>query len=337
MHWGRTVRILSVDGGGVRGLIPALLLKELEQRLTRGNRVPVFSSLFDLMAGTSTGGLIVLGLACPGESRRKGRTPLYAPSDLVSFYLNHSADIFPVGRFKALRTVAQAFNEKYDAQGYQVLLNENFKARTLKECLTPLLVTSYDINRGLPHFFKYRRGRQGRDDLNFRLADVARATSAAPTYFEPAEVHSLEPDVRRFCLVDGSMVANNPALCAYTEARKLFPGARRFVIVSLGTGLNQRRFTYEDVRHWGYLDWVNPVKDVPLFSELSRGQSASVDHMLFRTPGVSYHRLEVPLLKGVDMDDARPESLAELTHAVDIYLERAQDLLEAVVRDLGPW
>lgn len=337
MVLGRTVRILSVDGGGVRGLIPALLLKELEKRLSRHGNSRPFSSLFDLMAGTSAGGLIVLGLACPGENRGRSPLPRFSPADLVSFYRDRGAEIFPFKRFNSLRLVSQAFGEKYDAQGYQALLDETFGQRSLKDCLTPLLITAYDINRGMPYFFKYRRGRRGREDLNFRLADVARATSAAPTYFEPADIRSLGPECRRFCLVDGSLVANNPALCAYTEARKLFPGARRFVIVSLGTGVSPRRYTYEDVRHWGYLDWVNPAKDVPLISELSRGHSVSVDHMLFRTPRVRYHRLEVPLSRGIDMDDARPSSADLLTEAVNHYIEEAQDLLEAVARDLGPW
>ena len=331
---GRTVRILSVDGGGVRGIIPALILEELERRLTRRGKVPVFSRLFDLMVGTSTGGLIVLGLSCPGERAGRRILPRYRPEDLTRFYRDRGADIFPFRRFNALRTMSQAFTDKYDYRGYEELLRETFGESTLRDSLCPLLVTSYDINRGLPHLFKHRPGGRYWEDLNFSMAQAARATSAAPTFFEPAVVESLGPEVRRFYLVDGSMVANNPALIAYSEARKLYPGALRYVILSLGTGLLPRRFSYPDIRRWGYLDWVSPSKDVPLLSEYSQGQSAAVEHMLNRMPRVSFHRLNVPLHQGSDMDDARPESLDLLSQATEEFLQISEPLLDAAVRDL---
>jgi len=324
----KTITILSIDGGGTRGLIPALLLREFEERM--GKKPHNWPDLFDLMAGSSTGGLISLGLACPGD---KPPIPKYAANDLVDVYQNRGKEIFPVGSFKTLRTMGQAFTEKYDDKGFKKLLQEYFGESTLDECLTSLLITSYDVNRGKPHFFKYQKGKP-HSNMNFRLSDIARATCSAPTYFEPAEISPIEEQNRKYCLVDGGLVANNPAQCAYTEARKLYPRAKKFIILSLGTGENPRRYSCKDMKHWGYLDWVSPTKDVPLMSEVSRAQSAAVDHMLGQTPGVTYHRLEVPLVRGIDMDDARSASLKVLEEGVKDFIETSGPRIEAAMRDI---
>jgi patatin-like phospholipase/acyl hydrolase len=319
------VTVLSVDGGGVRGLIPALVIQDLMRRIRflqgeRRRRHPVLarlrplrspdaSELFDLFAGTSTGALMALGFA-----RRRA----YTPQELVDIYRRHATTIFPITHFAALRAVRQAFAEKYDAAPFEALLHTLFGDERLSECVSNVLIASYDTDNRGPFFFKrytpeaVRHNRAlRRKELklgDFLLRDVARATSAAPTYFLPAKVRSIGG--RTYSFLDGGLVANNPALSAYVEARTIYPDARRYVIVSLGTGRNGRRFEHETIAKWGYLEWVSPAHGVPLLSFISDGQSEAVAHSLKSMHRVDYFRFNADITTvAEDMDDARPGNM----------------------------
>lgn len=331
------VTVLSVDGGGVRGLIPALIVEDLFRRIrfidaeaarrTPFRRRRVSDSLhpqnvFDLFAGTSTGALLALGFA--------KRKPM-KPSDLVEIYRRYAATIFPVNRFTSIRAMRQAFAEKYDAAPLESVLAGLFGDDRLSECAANVLVAAYDTaNRG-PFFFKHYadatlkrnatlRKKEDKPE-DFLLRDVARATSAAPTYFVPASVRSFEGTERS--LLDGGLVANNPALAAYVEARKIAPDARRYVIVSLGTGRNGRRFTHKTIAKWGYIDWVSPVHGVPMLSFMSDGQSKVVAHTLKNLPRVAYYRFNADITAvAEEMDDARPRNM-----------RRVEEMARAIIRE----
>ncbi len=328
---GRTVRVLSIDGGGVRGIIPSLVLEELQRRLRiRGDMRP-FHRIFDLMAGTSAGGIIVLGLALPaihpdGDRFVRNRAALDI-SNVTALFSARGLEIFPRGSFPNIRSILQAFGEKYSADSLESLLERLFGDATMQDALTNLIITSYDVERRDPLMFKKRPVRRGRHDLNFFMRDAARATSAAPTYFAPAYIEPTPPDGKRYCLIDGAVFANNPGLAAYIEARKIFPHARKYVIVSLGTGQAERRITYEKIKDWGYLEWVSPRNGVPLFSLSSEGQSVAVVHQLSRIPDVEFYRLDGPLSDGASesMDDAGTENIERLTStAMDIIADNDQ-------------
>ncbi len=329
----RTVRILSIDGGGVRGLIPTFLLHDIYRRIelrcaSWGRRkVPRIHEVFDLVAGTSTGGLIALGLCAPeqhfnhgGESSAE-REPPPAPHPavtierIIEIYTRYGSQVFPRWKFNRLRTVLQAFGEKYDAAPYERLLRMLFGDLRVSEALTNLLITSYDTERGTPFFFKRRPAHYRRyDDRDFLMRDAARAASAAPTFFEPAYIRPVDGHSREFyCLIDGAIFASNPAMSAYIEARKMYPRARRFIIVSLGTGKRTRRFTYREMRNWGYIDWVSPIKGVPLTAMTTEGVAEAVNYQLTRLPGVEYYRFNAPLYGASEaMDDASDENIDAL-------------------------
>jgi patatin-like phospholipase/acyl hydrolase len=310
------VRILSLDGGGVRGLIAARVLEDLFRRIRMlrlmthrrpATRAP--HEVFDLFAGTSTGALIALSLVRP--------EPLDV-RELADVYRHQAHRIFPVSRFSAVATMRQAFTEKYDAAPLEAAVTDMFGDTWLSETRSGVVVASYDTDNRAPFFFKHypsemvkrhaairRRAEEAED---FRLRDVARATTAAPTYFAPAQITSRSG--KRFSLVDGGLVANNPALSAYVEARTIWPDARRYVIVSIGTGSSGRRYPYELIRKWGYIDWVSPIHGVPLMSMISDGQSESVAHALTRLPRVSYFRFNAEIHHvSEEMDDSRRENL----------------------------
>lgn len=295
---GERVKVLSIDGGGIRGIIPAIALAELEARAGK----PV-AELFDLIAGTSTGGIIALALARPGEDG----TPAWSAAKLVELYEKEGPSIFsrPLGH--QVRTISGLIDEKYPSDGLDKALARYLGESRLSESLTDVLVTAYETERRRPFFFKSAAARTepGRD---FPMAAAARATAAAPTYFEPAFVEA-GGTADYFSLVDGGVFATNPAMCAFAEVRRHRPDAE-VVLLSLGTGQLTRPLPYDDVKDWGLVEWARPILDV-----VFDGVSDTVDYQLDQVLGDGrYWRLQVALDGGAsdDLDDASPENLRRL-------------------------
>jgi patatin-like phospholipase/acyl hydrolase len=351
----RHVFILSVDAGGIRGIIPAMVLAELERLLAeRGKHAPL-ASYFDFLAGTSTGSIVALGLAAPRElesassggrvlrrvqgnpgKRRYSRSEAaYTAADLARIYADRGLEIFPRRIFHQLQTFKQAFTEKYDSGRFDTVLEEHFGNRTLRDGLTNLLVTSYDLMRNLPLIMKNRPASYRKeDDPDFYMKDAVRGSSAAPTFFEPVHIRAVGEE-RDYLLLDGGVFAQNPAMCALVEARKVFPRAKKFTILSLGTGIPQRSYNYEQIKNWGFLEWVLPSKGVPIASIMNRGQSETVDYQLTYLPNVAYYRLDISLQGcSTTMDDAAPESIACLEEKARELIERQRDSLIHLAKTL---
>jgi patatin-like phospholipase/acyl hydrolase len=280
------MRVLSIDGGGIRGLIPALVLAEIEQRTGR----PV-AELFDLVAGTSTGGILACALTRPGDDGG----PKYSAEELTELYVTEGPKIFHRSLLRQIETVAGVFDEKYESTGLIRALDRYLGDAMLSETLIPVFVTAYDIENRRAFFF--RTG--GKWD--YRLADVALATASAPTYFEPAEVDG-------FALIDGGVFASNPSLCAYIDLIKAGTAPELDILCSLGTGEQIRPFEYEDARGWGLIEWAHPVIDVMLSSQ-AETVGFGMEHLL----GARYVRMTRRLTTANDaMDDASPQNLARL-------------------------
>lgn len=153
------------------------------------------------------------------------------------------------------------------------------------------------------------------------MRQVALATSSAPTYFAPAVFGDLGGGPEHG-YIDGGIIANNPALCAVTEARRLFPEANDVVVVSLGTGYRHDQIDHKKAANWGSLQWARPLVDL-----LIDGPRAAVDHQLreLLTPapekGARYFRFQVPLAAGeTTIDDASPKNLKRLKQRATSYL-----------------
>src|SRR5215203_5365627 len=193
------MRVLAIDGGGIRGLIPALVLTELERRA--GRRV---FEMFDLIAGTSTGGILACALCAPD--------PLPA-SELVSLYQDEGPKIFDRSLFQRIKSAEGLLDEKYDGDALDRALERFLGHKRLSEARPDLLVPAYDTALPGPYFFKTTKARDTPDTDDFPLSVVARATSAAPTYFEPLEAGER-------ALLDGGVFAVNPAMSALAEVLK---------------------------------------------------------------------------------------------------------------------
>jgi patatin-like phospholipase/acyl hydrolase len=298
------MRVLAIDGGGIRGLIPALVLTELERRA--GRRV---FELFDLIAGTSTGGILACALCAPDA---------LPASELVKLYEDEGPEIFDRSLFQRIRSAEGLLDEKYDDAALDRALERFLEHKLLSETRPDLIVPAYDTALPGPYFFKTTKARETPDDDDFPLSIVARATSAAPTYFEPVESGER-------ALVDGGVFATNPAMCALAEVLNIEGvSPRDVVLLSLGTGERTHKRSFDEIKDWGLAMWARPILDV-VFDGVSDAVHYQLDRVL---SGERYLRLQVELtLASDDLDNASEDNLAKLRgHAEDLLRDRGADL-----------
>jgi hypothetical protein len=285
-------KILAIDGGGIRGLIPSVILASIEQRTGK----PI-ASLFDLIAGTSTGGIIALALACPDPAIRT--QPLFSAAKVRDLYLENGSRIFPRSLWRFVTNTLA--NELYPNSGIEGFLKEQFGDATLGSLLVDVAIPSYDIERRKPKVFT-------RSDSEDKVWAVARATSAAPTYFEPARI---EREGRRTyeALIDGGVYANNPSAYAVVKAKCIWPEEDDFAILSLGTGSMTRPIHYDEAINWGKIGWLTPI----LHIALSASADAAHDQIQALFPTGRYLRLNRELSLGNDdIDDVSKANLEAL-------------------------
>lgn len=328
----KVVTVLSIDGGGLRGIIPSLILEALQTKLElRGGESNLYK-LFDLIAGTSTGGLIASAITVPSTADEMNKSSYELDiNSIVKLYEDDGADIFPTGKLNSLRILKQAFQPKYSAKNYEKILKETFGDATLKDPLTNLFIPTFNMNNLEPYFFKnINTNISSEVKNNFYIRDVCRATSAAPTYFPPADITAIGGK-KRYCFVDGGIFANNPSLYAYIEAFKLYPNADKFVILSLGTGLNYRSYKCKDVKNWGFVGWVSPTNDNPLLTATMSAENNSFNVTLSKLPNVKLFRLNFLVPEGYGkLDDASDDNINQLVNLTKSYIMNNNDSLDMI-------
>ncbi|TAF67763.1 MAG: patatin [Cytophagales bacterium] len=335
----RLVRILSIDGGGIRGILAGQILVSLEERIRQrtGNPNAKIAEYFDLIAGTSTGG--ILACICLAPDPQNPTKPLYSAQEAVQLYMKNGKKIFTQSTWHKIRTLFGIIEERFPSRGMEEVLKDYLGDLELKDLVKPCLITSYDIEQGKPNFFSQHKARKD-PNRNFLVREVARATSAAPTYFELALATS-KTNIA-FPLIDGGVFANNPTLCAYAEARQLDfglgrekPSAREMFIFSLGTGTTDKSYKYKKVKKWGVLEWIKPLIDI-----MMDGVSQTVDYQLrqiYDAINCSEQYVRINPGRGgarSDMDDAEDDNLNALLRAGYASSETHSRTLDRVVEVL---
>lgn len=289
-------RVLSIDGGGLHGILPATVLAYLEEK----SRKPI-NRMFDLVVGTSTGGIIALALAGPSPTNAKR---------VLSLYIDHAAEIFPHRAFRLPWLV----RPKYRADGLERLLQDYVGNASIHYSTQYVMVTAYDIEARRPVFFK-----SWREDTTPAWR-AARATSAAPAYFPPCG-----------SLIDGGVYANNPAVSAAAESKKLWPG-EDCLVVSLGCGEHIRRLDPERAAGWGLAGWAPRI-----LSCFMDGQADAAAHVLDHLPTIRHVRVQTELIEGSDdFDDASPENVAALLADAHRMVEEHRGVLDAIGKGETP-
>ncbi len=309
------MKVLCIDGGGIRGLIPALVLQEIERRT--GRRI---AELVDLVAGTSTGGILACGLTRPGPDGR----PRFSAQELAGIYVEEGPSIFRRSLLKRIFSVEGWVDERYEDDGLNAALARYLGDASLSDALADVLVTAYDIHDRFAFFFRSARAR---DDptYDFPLVQVARATGAAPSYFEPAEATDVA-GARTYPLIDGGVYAVNPSMCAYADVAAAGRTGELELMLSLGTGSHTRAYTFEQTRWWGQLEWARPVLGM-----VFDGVADTIEFEATTLMGDRYVRLQTELcLASDDFDDASEPNLAALRTEAEQLIAASQAELDRV-------
>ncbi|XP_078433354.1 patatin-like protein 2 [Wolffia australiana] len=316
------ITILSIDGGGIRGIIPATILVFLEKELQDldGEDARI-ADYFDVIAGTSTGGLVSAMLTAPDAQNR----PLFAAGDVKRFYLEHCPKIFPQisGPFATIRRLIRGFiGPKYDGKYLHKVIQQNLGSVKLGHTLTNVVIPAFDIKNLQPTVFS-TFGVKKDNCLDVNLADVCMSTSAAPTYLPAHYFDAPTPrgGKREFNLIDGGVAANNPALLAVRDVKKNMRyvnsgeapsehlNSQKLLLISLGTGTSLlTKYSALAAAKWGLAGWLinqgsNPLIDV--FTQAS-----------------------------VDMVDLHISSIFQSTQSEENYLRIQDDTLSGEVSSL---
>ncbi|KAF8023116.1 hypothetical protein BT93_F0573 [Corymbia citriodora subsp. variegata] len=295
--YGNSITILSIDGGGIRGLIPGTILHFLESELQKlDGKDARIADYFDVISGTSTGGLVTAMLTTPDENNR----PLYAAKDIKDFYLSHCPKIFPQDScpFKPVTKMIKAVaGPRYDGKYLHNIVREELGDKKLHQTLTNVVIPTFDIKSLQPTIFSSYQLKKD-PSLDALLSDICISTSAAPTYLPAHQFETKDPkdptdQVREFNLIDGGVAANNPTLVAMGEVTKAIMGGstdffpikpmdyRRFLVISLGTGTRKAegKYTAQEAAKWGVLGWLTSGGS-PLIDVFSQASADMVDYHL---------------------------------------------------------
>lgn len=273
----RPFRLLSLDGGGIRGLFSAAFLAHVEEH--SGER---FADHFDLITGTSTGAVIALGLASGMPA-----------ADILRFYQEHGESIFSRGR-----GIGQLFRPKYGNERLIAALREVFGDQTLNELRVPVAIPSYELVQGNPRVFKddHHPGLHWGGGL--LIWKVAAASSAAPLFFPSVQVQGHDSHI------DGGIWANNPIIVGLTEAVRYFNRQLEEVCaLSVGTGTQAFRLDGHVSSGRGLLGWLQDKRIVNAVFD-AQSQSAHYAAKLL-LPAEQYLRVDADLSSAIPLDDYR--------------------------------
>jgi uncharacterized protein len=292
--------ILSCDGGGIRGLITAVMLERLEQKLQEQNPETPLKDYFDLIAGTSTGSL------------------------MVRAWLNR---------------VRLGFSQPiYDGKGLEeVLRSDNVFGSMQFKDLPPTLITSYDTYNRQAVVMVNTKPAYAHIPIWEVCRASAAAPTAFPAHLmsEPNFIAALEQKgcaiplnargQKAIPLIDGGIFANNPALCAVVDRLRWEdkPESSDLTIASFGTGQNVKEIGLDAAREWGALEWLSPRKGIPLLDTLFDGSSDVVDHAIQGLlPECNYHRFQPTLEADLPAFQAGADNLSRMIEASDRYLNQ---------------
>lgn len=326
-------KILSVDGGGIRGIIPGMALVALERKLKRksGNPHAAISDYFDFFAGTSTGGILISLLLCP--DKENPARPRFSAEEALNLYVTHGSDIFKSSRSRRLLASFGLVSERYNAATLENVLNTYFEDTKLSELIKPCIIPAYNIELRKTHFFRQQKAIERGDVRDFFVRDVCRATAAAPTYLSVAEIYSLAGT--RYPLLDGGVFAPNPSMSALVEVTKAFNQTRvdDITIVSLGTGRSRKAYDYEYFKKKKAISIGPALVDI-----MMSGAAESSDFFLQRLyesvrKSHQYIRIEPADLHSVNegLDAASPANIKKLIALGDRMVSSNNDAMNDLV------
>ncbi|WP_223699941.1 CBASS cGAMP-activated phospholipase [Sutcliffiella deserti] len=284
------MKILCIDGGGIRGVYAVAILQAMEEEYNQ----PI-SELFDLIAGTSTGSIIAASISIKMDM-----------SKVLNSYKKFGEKIFvrqaKFGLFKSI------YSDKY----LRKFFYQAFGERTLGDISSPLLIPAVNVTKGRPYVHRSNYGNKDTKDLSVKLWDAVLSSCSAPVYFPPNNIDN------HYLSIDGGLWANNPSMVCITEALDYFKiGLSDINILSIGTGLQTIDFTINENKYWGVKQWLPfrlpSMKVTPKLLDLAlQLSSESVSYQCEHLLGRQYLRVNKELNAEVPFDEV--SSMDKLIH-----------------------
>ncbi|MBY0147958.1 CBASS cGAMP-activated phospholipase [Neobacillus niacini] len=301
------MKLLCIDGGGIRGIFAITILQALEEEVGH----PV-GEIFDVVSGTSTGAIIAASV-----SLNKNMSEIYES------YKHFGGKIFTrqakVGLFKSV----------YSDRSLRHLLKKAFGEVTLQDITKPLLIPAVDITHGKPFIHRSNYGHPDNEDLSIKLWDAVLSSCSAPVYFPPNKIGD------QYLSIDGGLWANNPSLVGMTEAIHFFNKTMNEInILSIGTGLQNIDFTNDKEKYWGINQWLPfhfpSMKVTPKLLDLALHLSSeSVSYHCQLLLKDHYLRINEELGEEVPFDEVKyMDVLSELGRSV--FKKQKKDILSFI-------
>jgi hypothetical protein len=320
------VTVLSIDGGGVKGIIPAVLIDKIEQGTQMHG-----AHLFDFMSGVSTGSILVSLLAMPTSSG----APKYKGSEIIALYQQHAKEVFSSSFLHRVLTLDGLIGPKFQAAGKDRLTREYLGNTTLSELLSHVILFGYDLkSKGLIAFSN--DAKQAANMPYYKVRDVVDGTTAIMSFFPSKTLYSQQKKVRH-TVADASLVLNNPIAMAFLYAQRQCPNAKHYIVVSMGTG----SIPMVDIRpaNWGLIRWLPDLVTTTIEGETVTANIFMEKFATFmnanRLPGqlakVLYLRLN-PLVEWQDSNpvDASARHIKKLQQIADDYYKQNQPLFDCL-------
>lgn len=324
----KTVMILSIDGGGVRGIVPAIILRAIEKKLPIGTSL---KNYFHIMSGTSTGALICLLLNKPGNFENAP----YTMNDIIRIYYYLSQKVFSVSYFHRITSFWGLKSAKYDAKNLEDCLSNYLGYTKLSESTSALLIPAFDLRSRRMKFFSTNLAKRSPHN-DFYLKDIARATSSAPTYFEAACIRNVS-NFDEGVYVDGGVGVNNPTIAAIVHSIELYGKNTEIFVLSIGTGTPYSSYDDNinklnlDIKDMGKIDWASYIIDVLMDAN---SQVAHYQALVGLGPKY-YYRIQMNIdSKAMDLDDGTPEHMEELTQLTNAFVIENERLIAEIAETL---
>jgi len=309
--------ILAIDGGGVRGIMETIILREIENRLRKKTNVKVnLAQYFNVVSGASTGGIISAIISLK-DSQGKYK---YDCNDAYNFYKDHCYEIF-----NKSKRLFGSFTYKYCEKALEKYLNKYFGDSELKDLKNHVIIPTVDLNTCKAYFFSNIKANNERTD--YKIKDVLRCTSAAPTYFKPKQINDVVG-------IDGGMVANDTAICCISKLQKYDDTKIEDIyILNIGSGSVQPK-TKDIASNWTILNWATSITNIMLYANVGL-----VKYQLEQLDLCGLDSIDIPKEYrdyDEDMANASKENMDKLINAanktVNLYSKQIDKIVHTLMR-----
>ena len=324
----KIITVLSIDGGGMYGILPANILKVLEDRTGQ----PI-SKLFDVMVGTSTGALLVSGLTIPNKKHK----PRYTAAQLIELYNSDGAKIFKQSFWHSVRTLRGLIGPRFSDKNIDRLVNKLFgKKMRLSQLLSHVIIPCGSLFDETPFWFSSYAAKLNKQK-DFYVHDVVEAAVSALSFFPPHRFVNISGDWHNYG-IDAGLFINNPTLQAYLDAKALYPH-HKYLIVSLGCGRNPPLKAFKNYHEFDHSGLINSL--IPMLKGSMGYHAEQTEYqmrMLMKEKSaaiVGYFRFNIKLKTHQRAFDGSKKNLNKINSLAGLMVRQNQDYLNSLVQMLN--